>query len=395
MRRLHRIAATTGILVFIGLMLISPARASGSSFINEAFAPLRNVDIAGLYDEHSFFFDLLIYIVAFIGIVRVTLGKRFQGWGSNLLISSIGVILALSLALAGKSMGFTIKSFSPLAAFILILIVGISAYQIIRTAGFDFAGSGALAFILVYFIIRALTPGVFEWADKNFPWIHLILLIAVIFAAWDIIRKFSSHGKETAITQMSQIARKNQPAEKEMERDIDEGIKEEIAVTEKQVHTLQDIIHKIDGGFKTDEERLYIIRLLDVIKARKAEEFKVIWKIRNFIKKIEGFTEAEFHQMQKKCREMPENARKGVMSELFMERKKEAYLKNMEKELALIESRQKSFIGFLDKAQEFLKGKQIDTAKAALHQAVKMEMDMAEHLKNIKELGALMTHFHV
>jgi hypothetical protein len=390
MRRLHRIAATTGILVFIGLMLISPARASGSSFINEAFAPLRNVDIAGLYDEHSFFFDLVIYIVAFIGIVRVTLGKRFQGWGSNLLISSIGVILALSLALAGKSMGFTIKSFSPLAAFILILIVGISAYQIIRTAGFDFAGSGALAFILVYFIIRALTPGVFDWADKNFPWIHLILLIAVIFAAWDIIRKFSSHGKETAITQ---IARKKQPAEKEMEREIDEGIKEEIAVIEKQAHTLQDIIRTMDSGFKTDEERIYIIRLLDVIKARKAEEFKVIWKIRNFIKKIEGFTEAEFHQMQKKCREMPENARKGAMSELLMERKKEAYLKNMEKQLAIIESRQKSFISFLDKAQEFLKGKQMDTAKISLHQAVKIEMELEESLKKVHHFESLVGRF--
>lgn len=370
---------------FIGITLIvfcclALSVYADMNIINEALSPFRNADISGLYDKHSFFFDLIIYAMAFIGITRVSLGKRFQGKGSNLLISSIGIILALSLALAGKSMGFSTKSFGPLSAFILILIVAMGAYQIIKSTGLNITGSGAIAFIIVYFIMRATTPVIFNWIGNAFPWIHLLLLIAFVFAIWNIIGKFSKPGVAVEFPKVARTI----PAEMRIEKEIEKDINEEISVSERQIHTIKEMIHKIDEGFRDEEERLSIARLLDVLKAKKIDEFKFLWKIKEFTQKVENITLTQFKELKRKYKKLPKKARRNALNDLFIEEKKEKYVRNMKKITGFMESRHKYFICNLNQAQESLVKNKPDLSKHWLKNAFQMEKELEKYLRRIK-----------
>ena len=377
----------TGLLLimFIHLALGVNAR---MDIIDNALSPFSNVSISGLYDRHSFFFDLIIYTIAFIGIARVSLGKRFQGKGSNMLINAIGIILALSLALVGKSMGFTIKSFGPLSAVILILVVGMGAYHIIKSTGLNVAGSGALSLVLIYFITNSLSPGLFSWVESVFPWIHLLFLVALIVS---ILGVFAKLAKPRFAFAMPEVA-KTIPEEVRDEEMIEQEVNEEIRVSEKQIHTLRDIIHKIDSGFNNDRDRMDTAGILDMLKAKLIEDMKVLWKIKKFTEKVENITVRQFKTLKTKYGKLDKKHRRNALNDLFIEEKKEKFIRNMKKVAGFMESRHKYLIYNINQAQENMVKNKLKISKKHLETAVQVEKELEKYLKRIKGYDKAVEH---
>jgi hypothetical protein len=115
--------------------------------LGELFRPLEYIDLSRLYERYAILIDLAIYLLIFVGLAQVTLGKRFQGNGGKAIAIGIGVSLAISLAIAEQLLGFSLRSFGPIAAGIFLGILGVMIFRLVQHLG---GGTSFLRFYRLY-----------------------------------------------------------------------------------------------------------------------------------------------------------------------------------------------------------------------------------------------------
>lgn len=181
----------TIISIILIIIFSTPIRAN---VIDDILYPLQGFDFSTTYASYSSFIDFTIFVILFIGLAQVTIGKRFDSKGGKAMVVAIGLVLAIGLVISESMIGFNLQSFGPLAAAIFIFLVGLVIYQGMRGFGMEVVGSVAIAVVLTYFSIRSVTPGIFDWIlDRaDFAWFHSVILVAVIIAAFNFLN-CSSH----------------------------------------------------------------------------------------------------------------------------------------------------------------------------------------------------------
>ena len=159
-------------------------------FLDTLFSPLRDLNIVEFYSRNHYWLDFFIYLLVFIPVVRLSIGKRFEGKEGAVLSTAIGIALALSLSLMERRIGFSIKSFGPIAAAIFIFIVAFLVFQVIRSIGAGSVSAGSTAFAITYFMIRATVPNFFLWLEANqwTRWLHTALVLALAISIWRIFK---------------------------------------------------------------------------------------------------------------------------------------------------------------------------------------------------------------
>lgn len=167
------------IILVLAVMLV-PGVSAEENILKKALKPFKYLDVEKFYDDYSTFIDLVIYLVIFIGIAKVTLGNRFYGRGGNLVVIGIGTALAVSLLVTQNVIGFNLKSFGSIAAFIFVLLVGITLYFAMKHVGLKTAGSVAIVIVIIYFLLRASNPSLFRWFEDIIPFIHTVILLALV-----------------------------------------------------------------------------------------------------------------------------------------------------------------------------------------------------------------------
>ncbi|MDH5649992.1 MAG: hypothetical protein OEY67_10095 [Gammaproteobacteria bacterium] len=161
------------------------------------FSPLTGLDIESLYNQHQPVIDFILYLCILVYASRVALSRIYPGTHGRKLGIIVGTILAISLSAAQRSIGFSIKSFGPIAAGIIILVVSLVMYNLMRQVGAGHMAGGSISLIVTYFTMRAVSPGFFLWAQRN-EWagyLHMILSLAVIISVWRVI--FSIFGSDS------------------------------------------------------------------------------------------------------------------------------------------------------------------------------------------------------
>ena len=85
---------------------------------------------------------------------------------------------------AEKNLGFNIKTFGPVAAWILIFLISTVLFHTINQIGAGNVTAGSIALVVTYFVMRGLIPQFFELLQKNeyTNWLHSLLFIAVVIA---------------------------------------------------------------------------------------------------------------------------------------------------------------------------------------------------------------------
>lgn len=140
--------------------------------------------------------DFFLFSAVFVAVARLALEKSFPGKPGKALAVAVGLILALSLSLAERRFGFSIRSFGPIAIGIVVGLVGLVVFHLCRKAGAASPTAGSMALLIVYFSLRAVMPGFFAWVEGNrwMSFVHALLLLAVFVALWRVIAGlFSSH----------------------------------------------------------------------------------------------------------------------------------------------------------------------------------------------------------
>jgi hypothetical protein len=151
------------------------------------FKPLEHIDFSGLYTSYAVLIDLAVYLLVFIGLAQVTLGKRFQGSGGKAVIIGIGVCLAVSLAIAEQALGFSLRSFGPVAAGLFLAVLGVMIFQLVKHLGGSTEFSGSIAYINVMLLVVATVPGFFGWINETMPILNVGLLLGFLLAGYLII----------------------------------------------------------------------------------------------------------------------------------------------------------------------------------------------------------------
>jgi len=168
-----------------GLSGLVADSSSAPSIVDEALAPFRGLDITSLYAQYSTVVDFVLFLVLFWGVARLSLGKQFPGAPGRWISGSVAVALALGLVVAEKTMGFGVASMGPIAASILVLVVGVTLFLSIRQlAGVGALGAVGITFVVVYLVMQAAVPGYFGWLKDKVPFVGAVFAVALLLALW-------------------------------------------------------------------------------------------------------------------------------------------------------------------------------------------------------------------
>ena len=195
------------ILAFLFLILFSVSvYAQEEGVLQSVFGAIagQNFDMAGIYEQYGSFIDFTIYLIVFISIAKMTLGKTFHEKGGGTALSvAVGVALAVGLSVWARTAGFSIASFGWVAAAVFLLIVMWALYHILKMiigeANFTATSLRFLIpLVITWYIARAISPPLIEMITK-IPviggliesFIGIALLITLILGVIEILNKLS------------------------------------------------------------------------------------------------------------------------------------------------------------------------------------------------------------
>ena len=388
------------LLIVLGLLLlVAPVSAS---VIDDLFSPFDGVDFSRTYDQYSSIIDLIIYAIMFVGISQATLGKRFEGKGGKAVVSAVGMVLAIGLTISERTFGFNLRSFGPLAAGLFIFFVGFMVYMGIKTAGMDVASSGSIALVITYFSIRAVAPGFFDWmaGNKYMSWMHAVLLIAVLFSAYRVIRLIlpgrGKHLGKEALKFANEYTKKpkemfdqlhDEKREEEFIKTRLEKITESAEKNSEQIiEELVDIKKLIEQYGGTVRGRYLLAKKIETISPEEHQMRRLFVSIQEMVKKFSEFDHQNFVKLKDQYQKLSHDARKEIHAEFKAEWHKigaEKDLARHEKELSEYD---RNFAHAVSMVIVALKADKIKDAHYWIDEAIKWEKRVMKSFKELEHL---------
>ena len=181
-----------GLFALTTLAIAVSAAEETPNAIESILAPFGS-RLEQIYFKYSAFIDAAIYLIIFLGLAQVTLGHRFESRkGGKAITIGVGLIMAIGLAIWETQAGFNIASFGPVAAVVLLALMGYAIWAGIRAMeieGVDTLTVTAMTYVLVYYSMSAAVPSVIWWINKNVPVVGgLLALIAAAFTIFLIYK---------------------------------------------------------------------------------------------------------------------------------------------------------------------------------------------------------------
>ncbi len=373
-----------------------------ANMIDTILFPFSGMDLSQTYDSYSAFIDLIIYAILFIGLSQATLGKRFQSRGGKAVVSAVGIVLALGLAVSENTLGFNLRSFGPLAAGIFIFFVGFTLYLGIKTAGMNTVNAGSIALVVTYFSIRAVAPSYFDWLSQNAyaAWIHAILLIAVLISMYKVFRLILP-GRDKNLVQSTKallLRSANQPKDLLEQLNSEKREKEFVETrlnkfTVKEDKTTKEIItdltelKKLIEEFGNDEKGCQIIaKKLETIFPKEREVITVFQALKQQVEKYSNFDNQHFQQLKKEYHSLSNSQKKEIKEEIKDEWKKLAAEKTILKFEKDLEGYHKNVQHTIQMVIASLNVKRLEDALKWIDETIHFEKKSLRQIRNMRHL---------
>ncbi len=385
-------------------LTIIPVAAAVGDPLTSLFEPLRGVDVARFYELNHPWIDFVIFLFLFIAVGQYSLGRRLGGRAGQLLSIVIGLVLALALSLTQRSLDFSLKSFGPLAAGVIIFLVGLAVFHLIRGLGLGLSGASSLAFLVTYFLIRATTPNFFAWLETNeqTAWIHLLLVIAVIISLWRVLRIIWSErrGGSVISTPSPEPAgpgenldriKQDQLELKTIDQELEGPTQQELKEDGETLDELNEAIHLIDRHRNDPAEMMTLADRLASLEIRRDDGQKQLARLKTLSRRIEKADLRSFRQLANRLRKMSPLERDKARRQLALAKRKiisEDELVGLEEK---VNHQIKSRSAFLKKAISQLRRNRPDRARNLLVRAIEQEKRAVAILTEMKNKeGALL-----
>ena len=166
--------------------------------------------------------DALVFVLIFVGLARAAFEKRFAGQGGKALIVGIGLSLAIGMVWAEVEYGFSIKSFGPMAAGLVLLLLLSMLFQVGRAMGISRLGSVALTGFLGLPLAAQLVPDLVSLAAQVLPLILLVWVASGVLTGRSALRISPFSFKRSAETELPQFGLSGKEAHSLKHLDHDE-----------------------------------------------------------------------------------------------------------------------------------------------------------------------------
>ena len=328
------------------LLLLCLPMIQADDFLAKAFRPLEGLDLGSFYEKHHPWVDFAVYLVLFVSLAQMTLGRRFGGREGRAVAIAIGLALAVALAAMERTMGFSLRSLGPLAAAVLLVIVGALIFYLARQMNLGISTSASVALVMVYFLVRATTPNFFLWLVNNqlAAWVNLVLVIAVMISLWNLATiAFGSRSANVSSVyswgdSLAQAARWPVPMSQAgddlrlAEREAQEAmvVKNRLgAITRKTVKDSQEIIADIQEMIRVIREfghdtkaRVVIAQRIRDIAPKEAAILRQLALLIDLDLRLEKFDWKSFRNLKARLDKAPLQERERVKQEILAEKRK-------------------------------------------------------------------------
>ncbi len=369
--------------------------------LEEVFRPFEFLDIAEMYEHYSGIVDLFIYLLIFTGTAHVTLGKRFAGRGAKAISAGTGICLAIAMIIAEEKFGFSIRSFGPVAAGILVLLLGVMIYRLFHYMGMVRAGAWSVAYVTIFIAMHAIAPEFFIWLDENIPVLNVVALIALIMAIIGSILPLLHTGTDgkTFEMRLHQYAmpgrnREHDALRKEVKfikRGIRPIAKKAVKESDGTVEDLQSVGKAINRYGHIPQARKIIIEQMARILPKEHELQNRIMQLRDLNMKMLRFDSSIFSEKSGlQFNNMSPEEKNGYRKEI----KDEIERIDLEKQVQQIEQKLEQCMmetnQYLTFAGEALKEGKAEESLQAIDGAVASEREISELTQRVKKLEGIL-----
>lgn len=384
-------------MFFLGL-----ASFVSADLLTEILSPFETTNFSDIYDSYSSIIDFIIYLILFVGLSQVTIGKRFEAKGGKAVVVAIGLVLAIGLTISESYMGFNLRSFGPLAAAIFIFMVGFVIFIGIKSAGMESIGAGSITLVLTYFSIRSVSPSFFDWmiSNKYLSWLHSVILIAVLISVYKIFRIFFLKKEETAESKSDGLFKnavskpinfighlKEEKSElnfikKKLEKITNEAGKDSKQII-KDLLEIKKFIHEFGNSDKGKE---LISKKVESIIPKERQVHLRIKAIREMIQRISSFEIQNFDNLQNEYKSLSKSDKTKVEKGLKIQWDKLDVEKQMIRLEEAIKKYDQLFRHHLELLIVSIRSNKTKSAIEQIDETIKYEKDL---LKTIQQMEGL------
>jgi len=186
--------------------MLSIKIALAENFLDYIFRPLGGINVASFYDTYWYAIDFILYLIVFLGAVRVSLEKRFTGRGGHALIIVLGIMLTIAMTWFAQTIGFRIANLWPVAAGLFIGLIAFLIFRLMSEQGAQLGKGVATAYVVTFLAVQAIMPqlcGPDGWIAQKMPiaWgiANILFLVAIVYMITELAR-FFSQGRNTEPT---------------------------------------------------------------------------------------------------------------------------------------------------------------------------------------------------
>jgi len=297
------------------------------------FFPLDRIQPSQILSQYSEWIYFTLVLVFFISVAGITLRRHFDKPYVKPLIVAVGLMLTLGVF---RFKGHLIAIFEGWGILGTILIVCIAAtipYGLCRGFGLPNGKAFYLTYILLYIISWVQFPHVYHaLGDRNLGLINLGLLILFFVSIFKMSR---FHKKPSAMAKGFKNVGSSHP---EIDREIEEEEGEIESLTKRgerfteiEIHTVKDMaesladIQRIVESHRNNlprEERMRIVRLLEMISKSEGILKSDLENIRRLFGKLGAVDSKQFQELKKRMVSAEGKERKILKAEIEDEEEK-------------------------------------------------------------------------
>ena len=374
--------------------------------LDTLFGPFEGLNVEYLYDKYHMGVDFLLYLSVLVFACRLALSRIYGDQHGRSLGTAVGVVLAISLSVTQRTLGLSAKSFGPIAAGLIILMVGLVVHNMMRHTGTGHAAGASIALIVTYFSMRAVLPEFFLWTQQN-KWanyLHCLLVLAILVALWRVIsalfaphevsalkravRKISDDSGRSADTSKRREAAEWRLVHNRLKKLTIRGRRE----CAKIIRILEEVSVIIRDNGSDERVAEATCRTLNELKMREHRLLSELSRIQKLDKRLTRFDLSQYHEFKQRYQRMNEEQR-AECKRLFAEGRRKLGTEDAIKTLVgRAEAYAVQFDQSMDSACGCLEAGRTKDAESWIAKAIEQEKEAEKVIQDIRDQEKALLH---
>lgn len=375
---------TSTVLATLVLLLLTFDLALAAPLTAEdLFRPFEYLNLTQTYDRYAALIDLFIYILVFVGLAQATLAHRYGNTGGRAVAIGAGTCLAVAMVVAEETYHFSIKSFGPFAASLLILILGIMVFTTLHRAGMPAIPSGSVAYLLGFFSIYAVAPELINWLNETMPLLGAGMVIGLLLGVLGALSAFWPHSLPTVNVLhkpsrwKSQDTRRREALGQEVrliQRDGKRAVREGVRDSRNILSNLTHVRNAIRRDGHNPARRARILESLQRVVPEEEKLWRDVQSARDLHERLVQFDESALHEdARERFQAMTSEEKAAARKRLNDELAKLGVERRISRIEELLRERLEALARRVSETAALLSGGDVDQALTAVDRAIAEE----------------------